>query len=262
MKNLLIGMILVMSQFSFAGTALQSISSDDLKGITKDLGANFSHRSVSGAANMGAVFGFEAVALVGTTKSSSLSALSEASGGESLGTLAHAGALLGVSIPFGLTFEYIMFPSVTTSGAKISGNSMGLRYQMNGLIPILPVNLALKLNRSSSSFEFSQNVNGINGTVLNETGVDEVGLYLSPKMPVVEPYIGFSMLSAKGDLTFTGTGTLFDAALTTSNKASATVSGTKTVVGLSVWLPLFSVGVEYANLLGTSGYTAKLGMSF
>jgi hypothetical protein len=46
------------------------------------------------------------------------------------------------------------------------------------------------------------------------------------------------------------------------NSASVKVSGTKMVAGVSVQLPFFSVGVEYQNLFGTSGYGGKLGISF
>lgn len=246
----------------WGSTAFQNLTSSDLQNITNDLSANFSHRSVTGAASLGVAFGLEAVVVAGTTNTPKLNQISLASGGGELKSIASAGVLLAASIPFGITFEYLMLPSLNTSGITLSGNSMGVRWLMNDLIPILPVNLAVRLNTSNANFGFSQDINGVTGSIASQTGVNEVSLYLSPKLPVVEPYVGLGLLTSQGKVDFSGTGTIFDTSLTTGNSAQSNISSTKMVAGVSIWLPFLSLGVEYVNQFGTSGYGAKFGISF
>lgn len=246
----------------FASTAFQNLTTTDLENITKDLGANFSHRSVTGAASMGAAFGFEATLVAGSTASPEINRISLNSGGGAVENLASVGALLGVSVPFGVTFEYLLTPSFNASGSTFAANSYGIRWLMNDLIPILPVNLALRLNQSSVDLSFEQDVNSVTGKVESKTGVTEISVYLAPKLPVIEPYVGVGMVTGKGNLSYTGTSTIFDTQLTVGNQAEASVSSTKMVAGVSIWAPLFSFGVEYVNLFSTSGYSLKLGFSF
>lgn len=247
---------------SWGTTAFQNLTSADLQSITNDLSANFSHRSVTGAASLGVAFGLEAVVVAGTTQTPNLNRISLASGGGELSSIGSAGVLLAASIPFGITFEYMMLPTLNTGGLTLSGNSMGIRWLMNDVIPILPVNLAVRINSSNSNFGFSQDVNSVTGTIASRTGVNEVSLYLSPKLPVFEPYIGFGILSSQGKIDFTGTGSIFDTSVTTGNSAQSNISSTKMVAGVSIWLPFLSLGVEYVNQFGTTGYGAKFGISF
>ena len=243
---------------AMANLGFSSLSNAQFEEISKDLAANFSHRSVSGAASLGAVFGMEVNIFAASTSSSRLNDLSKSSGGGALPNLFNGGLMAGVSVPFGITFEGLLLPSLKQDGVKFSGNSLGIRWRMNDVIPVLPVNLALRLNQSQTQFGFSQNLSTVNGTVDSDIKVQEVGLYLSPKMPIIEPYAGLSYVSVKTSMDFVGTGSFFSV----GNSNSASFGGTKTVLGLSVLIPFFSFGVEYVSLLGTSGYGLKLGMSF
>lgn len=259
MSRVILLVALLCSRPVFANLGFSNLTDSDVKQITRDLGANFSHRSVSGASSLGAIFGVEAVLVAGSTASSNINELSVRSGGGELKSIATAGLLLGVSVPFGVTFEYLGLPNFEVAGARFSGNSVGLKWQMNDVIPILPVNLSLRLNNSTSTFGFTQDLGGgLNGDVSSDTTVQEASLYFSPKLPFVEPYVGLGMVSAKGSMSFTGNNSIF----TVGNSASATVSGTKMAAGVSVQLPFFSFGLEYVTLFGTTGYGAKLGVSF
>lgn len=250
--------LFVNSKVALANFGFANLTQEQFDKIARDLGANFSHRSVSGAASMGKIFGFEANVFAAQTASPNMNDLSKSSGGGELPNLYNAGLMVGVSVPFGFTFEALVLPSLDSGGAKFSGNSLGLRWLMNDLVPILPINLALRLNQSQTSFGFEQNVSGVNGKVDSSTRVQEVGLYLSPKLPIIEPYVGVSAVSLSSDMEFTGTGSFF----TVGNKLSSSSSSTKTVVGLSVWLPFFTLGLEYSNLFDTSGWGFKLGTNF
>ncbi|MCS6837833.1 MAG: hypothetical protein NZ480_03205 [Bdellovibrionaceae bacterium] len=246
-----------------ANLGFQNIGEAELRDITQDLAANFSHRSITGAKSLGSVFGFEANLVGGMTTSSRIDKISKNSGAGGLANLYTAGLLLGVSVPFGFTFEGLLLPSLSSSQFNFGGYSVGVRWLMNDLVPVLPINLSLRYNWSSTRFGFNQNLGGgLTGEIKSDTSVQEIGLYLSPNLPLVEPYLGVATVSSRGSLEFTGTGNIFNTSFSVSNSASTTVSSTKTVIGLSLLMPFFSFGVEYVTLFGTSGYGLKLGVSF
>lgn len=245
-----------------ASPGFQGITADSTEKITKDLASIFGHRSISGAAGMGALVGFEAVLVVNNSTTPNISQVSEASGGGAVPNTSMVGTLLGVTIPFGITFEYLAMPRLSTSGITYSGSSASVRWLTNELIPVLPINMAVKFSSSNSEFSFEQNLAGINGRVTSLTGVNDVSVYFSPKLPIVEPYVGIGLVRAVGKLGYVGTGNIFDNSYTSSNNAEVTVNGTKTVAGVSIWLPFLSFGLEAVNQFGTTGYGAKFGINF
>lgn len=250
------------SNFVSANLSLNDLNESQLKGFVEDFGANFSHRSVTGASSLGNVFGFEAALVGGTTSSPRTNDLSKQAGGGDLNSLITGALLLGVSVPFGFTFEGMLFPSLTVSGVRLSGNSLGLRWTTNDVLPILPFNLAFRYNISQASLGFSQSIPGADGNISAKTSVQEFGIYASPNLPVIEPYAGIGLINMNGDVTFTGSGTIFNTSYTTSKSASVSTSSLKYVLGVSFYLPFFTAGVEYVSLLGTSGFGGKLGISF
>ncbi len=254
--------LLIASAKSYAGPAFTTIDSADLEKITQDFSAHFAHRTVTGAESYGNIFGFEVGLLGGSTQTPQINTISEASGGGSLSSLIQTGLMAGVSIPFGLTFEYAFLPQVNQSGVDFKWSSAALKWQLNDLIPVLPINLALKLASSSTDLSFEQTVLAATGKVTSTTQVTEIGLYLSPAIPIFEPYVGLSTLSSTGKLNYQGTGTIFDSALTTSNQAETSPQSTKLTLGALVNLGLLKFGAEYVSLYNTSGYSAKLSFGF
>jgi hypothetical protein len=265
MKSLmktLTGLLLVLTTCSAWGSpVLDSISEDDMKEVTRAMGANFTHNSMLGASKMGTVFGFQ-VGLVGAqTNTSKLNEIAERQGGK-ISSLYNAGLMGAVGIPFGIAFEAVLIPTLESNDAKLASQSFAVKWNINDVIPILPVNLALRGFASNASFKFSQTVASAVQTVENQTNVSGVQLLFSPQIPLVEPYVGVGLLSAKNKLSVTGSTSIFDAVYTTGTSNSETVSGTQVLAGVDVNLVLLKIGVEYSQAFDNQRYGLKLGFGF
>ncbi len=261
MKLLKVLMILIFPLSVFAEPGFTDISEQDLKDITEGMGANFVHNSMLGASKMGTLFGFQ-VGLVGAqTDTPKLHTLAKEAGGE-LKNLYNAGIMGAVGIPFGIAFEAVAMPTFKSDDASLRSTSFALKWNINDVIPVLPVNLALRGVSSDAQFSFSQTISSVPVKVKNTTSVTGVQLLFSPQLPIVEPYIGVGMLSAKNTLEIVGTGTFFNAAYSTAQKESETVSGTQILAGVEVNLLLLKLGLEYSNAFDNSRVGFKLAFGF
>ena len=229
-----------------------NISDDDMKVIAKGMGSNFTHNSMMGASKLGTVFGFQVGVVAAQTTTPKLDDLADVK------ELYNAGIMAAVGIPFGISFEAAVMPTYKNENAKLSSSSFALKYNINDVIPILPINLALRAHTATSEFSFSQVVSSVNAKVTNTTDVSGVQLLLSPMFPVVEPYIGVGTLSAKDKLKVSS-GTIFDAG---GSELSKTVTGTQVLAGVEVNLLLLKLGVEYSNAFDNSRYGFKLSFGF
>lgn len=253
MKSLTILLISLLSVSALAADPnFVSISDDDMKTIAKGMGSNFAHNSMMGASKLGTVFGFQVGVTAAQTKTSKLDDLANVK------ELYNAGLMAAVGIPFGISFEAAVMPTYKNDNAKLSSSSFALKYNINDVIPVLPVNLALRAHTASSEFSFSQVVSSVNAKVTNTTDVSGVQLLFSPMFPVVEPYIGVGTISAKDKLKVSS-GTIFDAG---GSELSKTVTGTQMLAGVEVNLLLLKLGLEYSSALDNTRYGFKLSFGF
>lgn len=261
MKWLKVVLFFLLPVSVWAEPKLDSISEDDMKTITKAMGANFTHNSMLGASKMGTIFGFQ-VGLVGAqTDVSDLNDIAKREGGK-IESLYNAGLMGAVGIPFGIAFEAVIVPTLKADDAKLASNSFAIKWNINDVIPILPVNLALRGFTSNASFKFSQTVSSTLQTVENETSVSGAQLLFSPMFPLIEPYIGVGMLNAKNKLSVTGSTSIFDTAYTAATSNSETVSGTQVLAGVDINLVLLKIGLEYSSAFDNQRYGFKLGFGF
>lgn len=245
---------------AFAEPAFTSIDDDDMETISKGMGANFVHNSMMGASKMGSLFGFQVGLVAAQTSVPDLKELVEDSNGE-LKNLYNAGLVGAVGIPFGIAFEAVIVPTLKNDDASLSSNSLALKWNINDVIPVLPVNLALRGFVSNAEFSFNQTVSSSNAKVTNTTSVSGVQLLFSPQLPVVEPYVGVGMINAKNELKLTGTsGSIFSN--TTLSKDSKSVSGTQVLAGVELNLMLLKLGVEYSKVFDNTRIGMKLAFGF
>lgn len=252
---------LLCSSIGFAAS-FTNLTDEDFQKISKEFSANFTHHSVQGANTLGKVFGFEFGLLGGLTNSPDSDAVAKASTPPStLPNLANGGLLLSVSVPLGFTGEIVTVPSTSTGDGTFKTMSFGLKWTSNDAFPVLPINMALRLTSSSSDFSFTQTASGVTSTVTNTNKSTGLTLLLSPKLPVVEPYVGIGTLSASNTLSVNGTA-IFDPSFTAAQSAEATPKSTLILAGVTANLLFFRIGAEYFSAFGTSGYTAKLAFGF
>lgn len=263
MKKLWIfGLCLFLSSFANSSPSFTNITSADFEDISKDMSANFTHNSMLGASKMGTIFGIQ-LGLVGAqTSSAKTNEIVKRNAGSELPNLYNAGLVAAVGIPFGIAFEGVYVPEVSASGVKFSATSLGLKYNINGIIPVLPINVALRGIYSNSKFSFDQTINSVNSSVEDSNTVSGLQLLISPMLPIVEPYFGVGYLSGSNKLSVSGTSTVFDASFSSAQSETKNVTSTQLLAGIEFNLLLLKVGAEYSQSFGTSRVGVKLALGF
>lgn len=262
MKLLKVLLIVILPLFALAEPQFTNIDENDMKDIAKGMGANFVHNSMMGASKMGAIFGFQVGLVAAQTATPKLNDLAKENSGSELKNLYNAGLMGVLGIPFGIAFEAVVIPTLKSDSASLNSNSFGVKWNINDVIPILPVNLALRGIMSNAEFSFDQTISSVAAKVKNTTTVSGVQLLFSPQIPLVEPYIGVGMLSAKNTLDVSGSNPVFVPGYSTSQKESKTVSGTQFLAGVELNMVLLKLGVEYSNAFDNSRYGLKLAFGF
>lgn len=260
-KAIVIASLLILPMASMAADpGFDNLTKSDMETIAEGFGANFVHNSLMGASKMGTLFGFQVGLTAASTTVEEIDKIAKREGA-GLKSIANAGLVGAVGIPFGIAFEAVIVPKLEADGAEAESASFAIKYNINDVIPILPVNLALRGVHSTAKFSFDQTVSGAVGNVKNETTVSGVQLLLSPMIPLVEPYVGVGLLNSTNKLTTTVSG-IFDTAYSTASSKEESVSGTQILAGVEVNLVLLKFGVEYSNAFDNSRIGAKLTFGF
>lgn len=246
------------------------VTQSDFDAITREFSGNFAHSTVSGASTLGEIFGFE-IALIGTyTKTPEIERfVKRVDSSQSVANLYNAVLSGQLTVPFGLTAEASFFPAIGSDTYKFSNLALGLKWTMTQDLLELPLDIALKLNYTSTNLSFKQTINNsstgnvpVESTLNLKNGILAYGVFVSKTLAMIEPYIGFCYLSTRADLSVSGAGTIFDSSFTSGQSASSSPTGTLLTVGADLTLGFAKIGAEYASVYGTSRYLAKLGVSF
>lgn len=253
----------VVSPASSADVVFTQITQGDFDEISKELSANFTHTSVSGASSLGTLFGFQLGVVGGVTKTPNINSFAQRNASStSVNQIPHGGLIGQVSIPAGVTFEALFLPSVGSNDFKVKNTSLGVKWTLTSLLVDLPVDLAVKGMYSTSSLNTTQTLNGGNQSISFEDKMLGFGLMVSKTFGVVEPYFGLIQNRANVNMDVTGTGTVFSTSFTGSQNASTTVTSTGYVLGAELKLLFFNAGAEVTHIFGATRYTAKLAFSF
>lgn len=243
---------------------LQNLTAEDFKKIVKDFSAVFNHTSVSGASSLGDIFGFEIGVVGGITNTKRIDSLADSGSGtnQEADQIPH-GELLGVlTVPFGITAEAGFIPKVGSDEFKFNTYTLAVKWTPTDIFLELPLSLAIKAHLTKTAAEFNQTIQNVPTKFDYDNTITGFTLLASKNFVLVEPYVGFQFLSAKGEMTVTGSTTVFDTSFTQSMSADANVSSTGFLAGAELKLLFFKLGAEYATLFGTSRYTGKLSFFF
>lgn len=262
MKSIIVCILAFVVSQAGADPSFTNITDSDLDSITKEMSANFSHSSILGASTMGSILGFQVGLIAGQTGTPNTNAIVKRSGGTELPNMYNAGLQGAVGIPSGVAFEAVLIPKLTVAGASLSSTSLGVKWNINNVIPVLPINLALRGFYSTASFEFSQIVSSVLVDISNKTKVTGIQLLVSPMLPVVEPYLGIGILSGTNELSVTGSNPIFAPAYSSSQSETKTVSGTQMIAGVDLNLLVLKLGAEFTQSFGASRTAIKLAMGF
>ncbi len=262
-SKLLLALFVAISFQAKADPSFTNLTASDFEKISKELSANFLHHSVQGAAPLGSLWGFEIGLLAGQTAVPNTSDIVKRSGSGDFPNLYHAGLLGVLTAPFGITGEAALLPKTKMGDLEIEKTSLALKLSLNTeLLQIIPFNLAFRGFMSNSKFNFKQNSGGVNGTIEDKNSSSGIQLLASPSLPFIEPYVGIGHVSAKNELSVSGTGSIFDTSYTTGQKSDTSMSSTQYLLGVTAQLLVMNLGLEYSSAFGANTYTAKLAFGF
>jgi hypothetical protein len=257
---LLAGLMGLSSQ-ALSAPSFTSIDANDMVALTKEFSAGNSLHTLTRAAPMGAVFGFEFGLIGGVAQTPQIDSLvKRASPSSSLPNFPHTGITAGLSIPLGITFEGTYIPQITSADGNYQQYGLALKYSSTFAALI---NVAIRGFLTSTQFSFTQVISSVNNTVKFDNSVNGFQLLLSPAyLPIIEPYVGIGMINGKGTLSVTGSATIFNTSYTAQQTADAAQSSVQMIAGVGLKLTPLVLGVEYARLFDTNTFTGKLAFGF
>ena len=260
-KTLLIFMII----FSFSASAqfgLENIDKSDLESLVSEFSGNFNHTTVSGAAGEGMLFGFQVGLAGGTYASPKLKSLAVEAGESKVSEIPHA-ALIGIlTVPLGLTAEFSFLPGLDLEDADYNHMSLAVKWTLTDTILSLPIDLAVRGSYTDSGLEFDQTVSGVKTNTKFSTTITSLAVIIGKKLPILEPYAGIGLVSADGELSYSGSQTIFDSTLTSGNSASSKPTSTHIFAGLEADLLIAKFGVEVGQVFDNTKMTAKVAFGF
>ncbi len=258
--GLLSTLILVSGWAQAATLAFDQLTEEQTKSIIKEFSANFTQTSVSGASPLGDIFGFEIGVIGGLTTTDEIDKLAKSADPSlTVDKLPHASLVALVTVPFGVTLEANLVPEVGSDDFKFSNMGLAAKWSLTSSVIELPLSLALKAHYMKTKLKFKQTVSSVDANVDFDDTVTGAMLMVSKKFVFVEPYFGYGMVSGNGDFSVQGTTQFFQSGV---SNYSAKQTGSHLVLGAELGLLIFKVGAEYAQLFGTSRYTAKVALSF
>jgi hypothetical protein len=260
--SLILCLMLLSFQARAQNIPLQNLNQNDLQKITGDVSASFLHTSVSGASPLGHIFGFELGVIGGQASTPQLQTIAQQNTGANASKLPF-GQLLGViTVPLGFTGEIGLVPKIGNSDFKFNNFSIAAKWTPTEVFGDLPFSLAGKVSYTKTSLDFNQSVSGSQESYSMDDSTTALTVLVSKNLAIIEPYVGVGYVTATGNLSGSGSATVFNQSYTQSNSASATTSGVQWMVGTEVKLLVVKLGAEYSNMFGASRIAGKLSFYF
>lgn len=243
---------------------INQISQSDFEQLSREVSANFTHTSVSGATSLGSIWGFQFGLIAGQTPTPGLNTLVQrAKPDASVDKIYHAGLLGMLTVPFGITGEVLVLPSVGSNDFKAKSTSLAVKWTLTEfLLEEFPVDLAVKAFYTTAQMDTKQRVNNTDQNINFQDKMMGLSFLVSKNLGVIEPYAGLIYNKASVDLSYSGGATIFDTNYTTGQSANVDTSSTGMVLGAEAKLLFFNAGLEFTRIFGANRYTAKLAFSF
>jgi hypothetical protein len=231
--------------------------------IFKTFAAGLAFKPLEPASDLGKLWGFYAGAEFTITSTSAVSnIISGLPGYFPTGDLQ-----AGIGLPFGLTFEGAIFPSISIKGTSFARYAGAIKWTATrSFLSSLPIDLALQLAYTNSSLNYSQSASGGTVNVSYGSSIESLSLLASRSIGIgvsIEPYAGLGLANQSASITASGTGNLFGSSFPAGTQSVSTS-------GISGWLEagallklgLLGITGEYDYLFGISSGSLKLTFRF
>lgn len=270
MKKLVLPLLALLAVPAFAADIeLDNLTQKDVDKVSTEFATNFSHTAVAAPETDG-LWGVEVGVIGGATGSPALKKVVNDAGGSGsdFKTLYHAGLMGRVHIPFDLFAEASVLPEREISDVTVAARTLGVGWNAGGFFG-LPLDLAVGANVSSSNIEFDQTIqNASTGNVPvdskikldSKTRVLWVGA--SKTFLFITPYVKVGTAHQDSKLKVKGSGSIFNTAFTTGQKADSDVNGGFFVAGANLQLAFFKIGFEYGQTMNVRRASGKISLDF
>jgi hypothetical protein len=244
-----------------ASPSFVNLSQSDFDAIIEDLGALYSHTSVSPASTLGEVFGFEVGLIVGAAQVPGVEKLvEEADPTADVSVLPHAGFLGAVSVPMGFKFEVSLFPEKEMEDVEFKFTSFAVQWTLTQSVVAWPFDFAIKAHSTSSTLGYVQDVSGTDAAVTIENKITGLTAIASKKLAILEPYVGFGVVKVDGEMGIAGSNEFFD--FTNEQAATSSTSGSQFFVGTNLNILFLKLGAEVGKIFDATKASVKLSMAF
>lgn len=254
--------VLIFNFRANADLGFTNINESDFENIISDLSSNFLHTTVTGAGTQGSIFGFQVGLIGGLGKSPEIEKLSKQYDASSdVGSLLHGGLIGVVSVPFGISVEAMLMPSLKSEGGEFGNTGLAVKWTISDSIP-LPIDVAIRGHYTKTDFKFSQVINSVNTEVDFANSSMGFQALAGLNLLMLKPYVGVGTITADADISVSGNQTIFDNTYTSASSASKKVTSSQFLIGTELSLLLIKFGLEYSSQFGTDRYTAKFAVGF
>lgn len=248
----------------------------DFNNVMEEFSSNFTNSTVSPPSTFGKKIlpevGFQIGIVGGVTKSPEIDRLVQS---DSISYIPHAGILVGVSGPYGITLDGLFVPSIDVSDVDMEIYGFGAKWTITDVFwEWLPITLATRFHYNSTEVTYSQTINNastgnvpVNATV--SIGNTVWGWNVAAGYPLAgffEPYIGLGFADGNGDLTITASGNATflgqDVAVTGQNSAEANFTSFHMFAGMEFHFFIFNLGLEYNRVFDHNRFSTKFSFEF
>ncbi len=263
MKKSLAGLISVLSFSAIAAPPqFNNLTKNDVKNVSKEFGANFSHTTVAAPETDG-LWGVEVGVVGGSTSTPKFSDVIKSSGGNGsdFKNLYHANVMARAHFPFDLFAELTFLPEQDISDVKIKSQSFGAGWNAGSFFG-LPLDLAIGFDYGSGSVAFHQNQDIASSTpaadIKLESKTTNTWVGVSKTFLFFTPYAKVGMSKIKSDLDATGSILSYQS----SQKESVNLSGNYLAVGANLQFLFIKLGVEASQIQSVKRFSGKLSVDF
>lgn len=263
MKKSLVAVLCLFSASAFA-QQFNQITKDDVEKVSKELGANFSHTTVSAPETNG-TWGIEVGVLAGQTASPDFKDVINRSGGDGndFKNVYHAGLFARGHFPYELFLELSILPSLDIEDATIKNQTFGLGWNFGSFFN-WPLDVALGYNFSKGDLSFTQKEDTSTSPVTPaakidlETKTNVVWVGVSKTFAIVTPYLKFGRANLDSDLD--ASASIF--AIGSQQSESVSESSSYFAGGFNLDLLALKLGFEAQRMFDTTRISGKLSLDF
>ena len=259
MKSILISVValLLLAPQLNAQVALTNVSESDLESIVKEVGANFHQISLVKANS--SENPYEIGLISGGTNSKTLNQLA---GGSTLSSIPHAAIFGAIFFNPGLTFEASYLPTIKAQDVKLTSGKVGLKWTANHFFQTLPVNISVMGFLGTSQVTWQQTIATVLADMKYSQNFMGANLQVSKNFMIFEPYGVLGYSNNSGEISASGTASIFNTSFTASNTADKKVSGLNYAAGLIVNQSNLSYGLEIGSYYGVQVNSLKMSALF